>query len=50
MAGTEYAAVTDQTARAVPVLSSRMDRAVIALVRVGVGLLWLQNVGWKRSG
>jgi thiosulfate dehydrogenase [quinone] large subunit len=47
MAGTEYAAVTDQTARAVPLLSSRMDRAVIALVRVGVGLLWLQNVGWK---
>jgi thiosulfate dehydrogenase [quinone] large subunit len=47
MAGTEYAAVTDDAERAVPLLASRMDRAVIAIVRVGVGLLWLQNVGWK---
>jgi thiosulfate dehydrogenase (quinone) large subunit len=47
MAGTDYTAVTDQVARADPLLPSRMDRAVIAIVRVGVGLLWLQNVGWK---
>jgi thiosulfate dehydrogenase (quinone) large subunit len=47
MAGTDYAPVTDYAAEAVPVLPSRMSRAVIALVRVGVGLLWLQNVGWK---
>jgi thiosulfate dehydrogenase [quinone] large subunit len=46
MAGTDYAAVTDDTAHAVPLLSSRMDRALIAIVRVGVGLLWMQNVGW----
>jgi thiosulfate dehydrogenase (quinone) large subunit len=47
MADTDYAAVTDSTTPAVPLMSSRMDRAVIAIVRVGVGLLWLQNVGWK---
>jgi thiosulfate dehydrogenase [quinone] large subunit len=47
MAGTEYAAVTNHAARAVPVLPSRIDRALIAVVRIGVGLLWLQNVGWK---
>jgi thiosulfate dehydrogenase (quinone) large subunit len=47
MADTDYAAVTDTAARAVPLLSSRMDRAVIAIVRIGVGLLWIQNVGWK---
>jgi thiosulfate dehydrogenase [quinone] large subunit len=47
MAGTDYAPVTDYAADAVPVLPSRMNRAVIPVVRVGVGLLWLQNVGWK---
>jgi thiosulfate dehydrogenase (quinone) large subunit len=47
MAGTDYAAVTDYAAEAVPVLPSRTNRAVIAVVRVGVGLLWLQNVGRK---
>lgn len=47
MAGTDYAAVTAYTARAEPLLSSRMDRAVIAIVRVGVGLLWMHNAGWK---
>jgi len=46
MADTDYAAVTDTTARAVPLLSSGVDRAVIAIVRIGVGLLWLQTVGW----
>ena len=40
MAGTEYAAFTDYEARAVPLLPSRLDRAVIAIVRVGVALLW----------
>jgi thiosulfate dehydrogenase [quinone] large subunit len=47
MASTDYAPVTDYATRAVPLLPSRMNRAVIAIVRVGVGLLWLQNVGWK---
>lgn len=59
MAGTDYAAGTDHTADAkytagtnvtpdrVPVPPSRLNRALLALVRIGVGLLWLQNVGWK---
>ena len=47
MAGTDYAADTDYEARAVPLLPSRLDRAVIAIVRVGVALLWVQNVGGK---
>jgi thiosulfate dehydrogenase [quinone] large subunit len=47
MAGTDYAAVTDYATRAVPLLPSRLNRAVIAIVRIGAGLLWLQNVGWK---
>ena len=47
MASTDYALVTDYATRAVPLLPSRTNRAVIAMVRVGVGLLWLQNVGWK---
>jgi len=38
---------TGDTARPVSFLPSRIDRAVIAVVRVGVGLLWLQNLGWK---
>ena len=47
LAGTDYVAVSDSATRAVPLLPSRVNRAVIAIVRVGVGLLWLQNVGWK---
>jgi thiosulfate dehydrogenase (quinone) large subunit len=47
MAGTDYVAATGQRAGAVPLLPSRIDRALIAIVRVGVGLLWVQNVGWK---
>jgi hypothetical protein len=47
MAGMDYAAATDHVARADPLLPSRIDRAVIAVVRVGVGLLWLHYVGWK---
>ena len=47
LAGTDYVAVTDSATRAVPLLPSRLNRAVIAIVRVGVGLLWLQNAGWK---
>jgi thiosulfate dehydrogenase [quinone] large subunit len=47
MAGTEVAAVTDHAADALPVLPSRMNRTMMAIVRIGVGLLWLQNVGWK---
>jgi thiosulfate dehydrogenase (quinone) large subunit len=27
--------------------SSRLSRALIVVVRVGVALLWIQNVGWK---
>jgi thiosulfate dehydrogenase (quinone) large subunit len=47
MAGTEYAPVTNYAAPAVPVLPSRINRAVIAAVRIAVGLLWLQNAAWK---
>lgn len=59
MAGTDYAAGTDYTAEAdypagtdatpdaVPLPPSRLNRALLAMVRIGVGLLWLQNVGWK---
>jgi len=59
MAGTDYAAGTDYTAEAdcpagtdvtpdaVPLPPSRLNRALLAIVRIGVGLLWLQNVGWK---
>jgi thiosulfate dehydrogenase [quinone] large subunit len=51
----DYAAVadiddtadTEGLARAVPFMPSRIDRAVIAIVRIGVALLWLQNLGWK---
>jgi thiosulfate dehydrogenase [quinone] large subunit len=46
-AGIDYAAGIDTATRAVPVLPSRMNRAVMATVRVGVALLWLQNAGWK---
>jgi thiosulfate dehydrogenase [quinone] large subunit len=46
-AGIDYAAGIDTATRAVPVLPSRLNRAVMATVRVGVGLLWLQNAGWK---
>jgi thiosulfate dehydrogenase (quinone) large subunit len=59
MAGTDYAASTDNTAEAdytagtdatpdaVPLPPSRFNRALLAIVRIGVGLLWLQTVGWK---
>jgi len=43
----DYTADTDGGARAVPFLASRIDRAVIAIVRIGVALLWLQNLSWK---
>jgi thiosulfate dehydrogenase [quinone] large subunit len=43
----DYTADTDGAARAVPFLPSRIDRAVIAMVRIGVALLWLQNLSWK---
>jgi len=38
---------TDPGSRVAPLPPSRMDRALLAVVRIGVGLLWLQNVGWK---
>jgi thiosulfate dehydrogenase [quinone] large subunit len=44
---TDNSTDTGDTARPVWLLPSRIDRAVIAVVRVGVGLLWLQNLGWK---
>jgi thiosulfate dehydrogenase [quinone] large subunit len=53
MAGTDYAADTHYTAStdfrspAARLVPSRLDRGLLALVRIGVGLLWLQNVGWK---
>ena len=43
MAGTDYAAVTNDATRAVPVVPSRINRALIAVVRIGVGLLWLDG-------
>ena len=52
--GTDYAAGTDSTAnthstaRAVPVLPSPLNRALLAVVRIGVGLLWLQMWAGKR--
>jgi thiosulfate dehydrogenase [quinone] large subunit len=42
-----FAAVTDDTTQTVALVPSRIDRTLIALVRIGVGLLWLQNLGWK---
>ena len=47
MAGTDYTAVSDDATRTVPLQPSRMGGAVIAVVRLGVGLLLMQNVGWK---
>jgi thiosulfate dehydrogenase (quinone) large subunit len=38
---------TDPGSRVALLPPSRMDRALLAVVRIGVGLLWLQNVGWK---
>lgn len=35
------------TEPAVTGLDSRVGRAVIALVRVGVAFMWIQNVSWK---
>ena len=46
-ARTDDSADTDKEARPVPFMPSRIDRAVIAIVRVSVGLLWLQNLAWK---
>ena len=46
-ADVDYTADTDGAARVVPFLPSRIDRAVIATVRIGVALLWLQNLSWK---
>lgn len=37
----------NQTAPADVVASSRLNRALITTVRVGVALLWIQNVSWK---
>jgi thiosulfate dehydrogenase [quinone] large subunit len=30
-----------------PLTSSRVSRSLMAVVRVGVALLWIQNLGWK---
>jgi thiosulfate dehydrogenase (quinone) large subunit len=53
-AGTDYPADTDDTAisdsvapATVSVLPPRLDRGLLALVRITVGLLWLQNLSWK---
>ena len=43
----DYTAGTDATPDAVSLPPSRLNRALLAIVRIGVGLLWLQNVGWK---
>jgi thiosulfate dehydrogenase [quinone] large subunit len=53
MAGTDYAAdtshpaSTDFRAPAPQLVPSRLDRVLLAVVRIGVGLLWMQNVSWK---
>jgi len=31
-----------------PLPNRRMDRALIAALRIGVAVLWIQNTGWKR--
>src|SRR4029453_12875849 len=43
----DYTAGTDATPDAVSLPPSGLNRALLAIVRIGVGLLWLQNVGWK---
>ena len=43
----DYTAGTDATPDAVSLPPSRLNRVLLAIVRMGVGLLWLQNVGWK---
>jgi thiosulfate dehydrogenase (quinone) large subunit len=43
----DYTAGIDATPDAVPLPPSRLNRALLAIVRIGVGLLWIQNVGWK---
>jgi thiosulfate dehydrogenase [quinone] large subunit len=30
-----------------PLATSRLSRALVAVLRIGVGLLWLQNASWK---
>ena len=46
-AGVDDTVITDAAAPAASLLPSRLSRGLLALVRIGVGLLWLQNVGWK---
>lgn len=42
-------AMNDELAGKVePLPSGRADRVLIAALRVGVALLWIQNTGWKR--
>ncbi|QNE21365.1 DoxX family membrane protein [Kribbella qitaiheensis] len=45
-------AVTEQTRRPnasdEALVSSRLSRALVALVRITVALLWIQNLSWKR--
>jgi thiosulfate dehydrogenase (quinone) large subunit len=43
----DSAAVADYAPHTVPLLASRIDRALIAVVRIGIGLLWIQNLSWK---
>lgn len=41
--------VTDDASAAVePLPSGRTDRALIAALRMGIAMLWIQNTGWKR--
>jgi thiosulfate dehydrogenase [quinone] large subunit len=52
-AANDYPADTDDTAiryaaaPAASLLPSRLDRGLLAVIRIGVALLWLQNLGWK---
>jgi thiosulfate dehydrogenase [quinone] large subunit len=40
-------AVSEDAAPSAGFVRSRVDRSLLAVLRIGVGLLWLQNVGWK---
>ena len=46
-ADTDYAANTDFDPPVARFMPSRLDRGLFAIVRIGVALLWMQNLGWK---
>src|SRR5215813_4926407 len=40
-------AVYSPQAGSAGVTGSRLDRALLALLRIGIGFLWIQNASWK---